>query len=378
MTKVTFETATLADAIKKAEKVAPSKGKAFDKAAGIVFEITPGAQPPVVIRATNLDIYSMEWVDALSVEGEPAKWRLPSSLINQVVGSLSIASGSTTTLEEVVDKKGHSFVQLTTSGRTKAKFNMMSIDEFPIWSAFDPDNLMPVEGIGGRIAQVEWAAAKDAATPILCGVHFDGELCVSTDRYRLAVAELPIKDLEYPVTVPAGLLGGILKERGEVLIGVEGGQFLMMPDKFTQIRAIMYGMDYPKVSRIMDRDKPQTIKVRKAGLLEIMARATAFSGNERFPTLRVFFGNEEIAVMMDNYEVGLLGDVVEVPGQAMHPRYEIKFAPRNIMEGITRAPNEEVDIGYDTSKPKGTIYINGGSGYEAWIMPRGDTPTKDE
>jgi len=372
MTKVIFETATIADAIKKADRIAPGKGKAFDKAAGIVFEIEPKNDPAVIVRATNLDVYSMEWVDCLSVEGEPTTWRLPAQLLAQVTGSLPIGSGTTVTLEEVKDGRGHSTVQMTTSGRTKAKFNMMRTEDYPHWSAFDPDTLYTAKDIGGRIAQVEWAAAKSENIEVLVGVHFDGELCMATDRYKFAVAELKIPDLEFPITVPAGLLSQVLKKTGEVSIGVAGGQLLVMPDEHTQLRVVLYGADYPNAKKIMDRDKPNKIKLRKAAFLDIIGRAAAFAGADRFPTLRVYFGQEEVAVMMTNDEIGLLGDVVEVPGYADHKRFEMKFSPDNLRNAISNAPNEEIEIGYDITKPKGIFYVNGGSGYESWVMPRGD------
>lgn len=367
MTKITFETATLADVIKKAAKIAPSKGNAFDKAAGIVMEIDP-ANSSVIVKATDLNIFSMEWVDYVSLEGNPAIWRIPSVLFAQVLGSLPIGSGKTVTLETKEDR-GHIYLALT-SGRTKAKFNLMDADHFPPWYPFDPTNLIKAENLGGRIAQVEWAASKSDATPQLEGVHFDGERCVATDRYRLACSELRIPDLENPVTVPAGILGSILKQTGEVMIGIEENQLLIMPDDSTQIRAILMGGEYPHVDRVMKRDQPDHIKVRKALLLEILTRAAAFAGNDRFPALKCFLGKEEIAVMMENQEIGLLGDVVEVPGYAQHDRQEVVFTSKNLLDAVSFAPNDEIDIGYDHEDMEKIMYINGGSGFEAWIVPR--------
>lgn len=373
MTRVTFETATLADVVGKADRIAPGKGKAFDKSSGVVIEISPEINPPVIIRATNLDIYSMEWVDAIEVSGPATTWRLPSTLLAQVVKSLPIGSGSTVTLEEVT-QKNYTFIQLTTSGRTKAKFNMMRTESYPQWSAFDPDGLFAADDLGGRITQVEWAAAKSDSQPVLSGIHFDGEKCVATDRYRLAAATMVIPDLEIPITVPAGILGTILKQTGEIKIGIEGGQLLIMPDEHTQIRAVLFGHEYPKVAGIMKTDRPDFVTVKKTPLLEIIARACNFAGADRFPTLRMFFGQEEIAVMMDNAEVGLLGDVLEVPGQAIHARLEVRFTPKNIVEALTKSPSEEVRIGYDSTNSKVFFYIDGGSGYQAWVVPRGDAP----
>lgn len=367
MTKVVFETATLADAIKKASTVAPSRGNAFDKAAGIVIEL--GHQFSV-IRATDLNIYSMQWVDQVSFDGELPQmaWRVNSKLFNQVISSLPIGSGKNILLEE--QKNGtNTFLQLS-AGRTRAKFNLMSMDHYPEWPAFSPDELIPADSLGGKLSQVEWAAAKTDATPQIEGVHFDGEKLIATDRYRLATAELKIPGLPNAVTVPAGILGQILRQTGEVKIGVTEHQLLLMPDESTQIRAILFGGEYPKVARIMKRDSPSKVKVRKAALLEILNRAAGFAGSDRTPTLKCFFGKEEIAVMMDNEEVGLLGDVVEVPGQAQHDRLIIIFTPKNIIDAIEHCPNEEIELGYDQGDASKIMYINGGSGYEAWVVPR--------
>lgn len=369
MTKVVFETATLADAIKKADRVAPGKGQAFDKAAGIVLTVDADSGL-VVVKATNLDIYSMEWVDTVSIEGETTSWRVPSAIFATVLKNLPIGTGKEVTLEEKSDNGRIRMLHLT-SGRTKAKFNLMSVDYYPEWDVFDPTNLITVDDLGGRVAQVEWAASIKEEPP-LSGVHIDGEAVLACDRYRLAVAPLPIPDLVEPITVPAGLLSQVLKQTGEVSIGVRDGQLLIMPDKTTQIKTVVFGSEYPPVERIMRRDHQQVLKVKKAPLIEIMQRAASFAGNDRFPILRVFFGQEEVAVMMNTQEVGALADVLEVPGYCNHNRFEVKFTPKNLIEALNAVPNDELELFYDTEDSMRIIRIDGGSGYEAWVMPRKD------
>jgi DNA polymerase III sliding clamp (beta) subunit (PCNA family) len=369
MTRVVFETATIADAIKKAERIAPTKGSAFDKAAGIVLTIDPKSGL-VVVRATDLRVYSMEWVTSLSIEGdEVVEWRVPSKLFATVLAGLPIGTEKTVTLEEVTNGRNR-FVQLT-SGRTKAKFNLMVTDYYPVWDVFNPDDLFEVDDVGGRIAMVEWSASK-ADDPPLSGVHFDGKVVKATDQYKLTIAPLLMPSLTEPITVPAGILGQILKQTGEVQLGVrDDGLLLIMPEPTVQIMATVFGLDYPDTARIENfRERPNRVKVHKAPLLEIMRRANAFSGNERFPILRIFFGKEEIAVMMDTKEVGVLADVMDVPGYCDHPRVEMRFGPSNIIDAIDHVPNEVLTIGYDKENPKAPVHIDGGSGYEAWIMPR--------
>lgn len=374
MTRIVFETATLADSIRKAEQIAPSKGASFDKAAGIVLDITPGTEYPVIVRATNTDIFSMEWVDSIEATGEPVSWRVPSRVFAQVTASLPIGSGNQVVLEDRITPSG--FMQLhLEQGRTKSRFNLMRVEDYPIWPVFDPDILFPAIDFGGRIAQVEWAAAKNDIP--FSGVHFDGERAISTDRYRLACMPLLIPDLKEPVTVPAGILGLILKQTGEISIGVEGDQMLIMPDEHTQIRTVLYGAEYPKVSKIMNREFTDRIKLKKSDVLDRMNRANAFAGTDRAPTMRIFIGKEEFAILMRNDEIGLLGDVIELSNQCLHNRVEFLFTPRNIMEALQNCPNEEIIISYESSDPKKIVYINGGSGFEAWVMPRYDSkPTK--
>lgn len=369
MTTVVFETATIADAIKKADRIAPTKGTAFDKASGIVLTIDPSSGL-VVVRATDLRVYSMEWVTSLSIEGtEVVEWRVPSKLFATVLGGLPIGTGKNVTLQEVSNGRNR-YVQLT-SGRTKAKFNLMQTDYYPVWDVFNPDDLIEVDDVGGRIAMVEWAASK-ADDPPFSGVLFDGMNVRSTDQYKLALAPLVIPNLTEQITVPAGILGQVLKETGEVKLGVSNdGHLLLMPEPTVQIKSTVYGVPYPDTARIEAfRARPNTVKVHKAPLLEIMQRASAFAGNERFPILRVFFGREEIAVMMDTKEVGVLADVMEVPGYCDHPRIEFRFGPSNIIAAIEHVPNEVLNIGYDPTNNKSILYIDGGSGYEAWVMPR--------
>jgi DNA polymerase III sliding clamp (beta) subunit (PCNA family) len=369
ISSITFETAALADIIKKADKIAPTRGSAFDKAAGIIIQFDPQSPVPLaVVRATNLDIFMMEWVTVAEWAGEAALWRLPSTLLAMVVGSLPIGTGKTVTLES--EATGHSMVIHLKSGRTKAKFYQLDPSYYPEWGAFDPDEMFPASDMGGRIEQVEWAAAK--SDPRLAGVYLDGTYAIATDTYRLACVPLSIPSLPEPVVVPSGILGQTLRQTGDIQIGMSSQDKMLriMPDEHTQIKTVVYDVKYPNVSRIMDMEFDTEVKFDKNRLLEIMSRVNAFAMGERGVGMRTFFGKEEIAVYMANEEMGTIGDVLEVPGQIPHDRIEILFTPKNIMEALTKAPNNDVTVKYNKGEPKKPFYVDGGSGYRAWVMPR--------
>jgi DNA polymerase III sliding clamp (beta) subunit (PCNA family) len=365
MTKVVFETATLADSIKNAERIAPNRGQAFDKAAGIVMVVS-GPGLPVVIKSTNLEIFRMEWVDYVSVEGEPTTWRIPSLLFAQVMASLPIGTGKQVTLEEV--NTGHASHVLLSSGRTKAKFYLMDNQYYPEWDVFDPDDLFTISDLGGRLAMVDWAAAKTGIP--LSGVNLTGEFAIATDRYRLAATPMPVPQIDKPITIPGGILSQVLKQTGEVQVGSSGNMLLIMPDEATQIRSVIYAEDYPGVSKILEKKADayeNKITLRKGEALEVLKRAAGFAGSDRIPVMRLFIGKGELAVFMANEEIGTLGDIIDLPGQADHDRWEVRFSPKNIIDPITNCPNETMEFHYNMSG--GLMYIDGGSGYEAWMTP---------
>lgn len=364
-TSVTFETATIADAIKKASRVSPAKGKAFDEAGGIVIEITTGESPQVIIRATNLDVFQTEWVDCVRAEGEDAIWRLPTGLLASFMASLPIGTGKEVVLQEI--KQGlYSHIKIS-AGRAKAKLNLLDVTDYPSWGTFDPDDLTPILDFGGKVDMVEWAA-NSSEQPPLSGVNFTGTEVQATDRYRVAVAPLIIPGLEEPATVPSGILGQILKQTGEVRVKFTEHQLFMMPDSTTQIISVIYGAPYPKMKKIKDRERPQSFTVRKDDLLAVINRSTLASQTERVPTLRMFIGAEEVACMTEGTDQVYVGDILEVAGQCTHERFEIKFTPKNLVDSLNKVPNERVTIGYDISNPMAVLYLNGGSGFEAWVV----------
>lgn len=359
--KVTFETATLQAAIKSASRVAPSKGAAYDQASGIVLELDPSSKY-VTVKSTDTETYFMEWVDYMSMEGDPDVWRVSSKLLSGVVATLPIGSGKTTTLERTGGKL------ILSSARTRAHFPLGAVEYYPAWNQFDSDvDLTSAFDLGARIDLVAWAA-HNSEVPIN-GVHLDGEYAVATDRYK--VCRVPLKiDMPAPVTIPADSVLSLIKQTGEVKIGFTDHQMLFSPESHVQIQSVIYGLEYLKLDRIAVPVTASQIKVRKDELMEKLTRAANFTGADRFPRLELILGNEEFAVLMKADEVGLLGDVIEVPGQATHTRLNIGFTADNIVQAIAHAPGEEVTFGYSPDKPNGPVYIEGGSGYECWVAPR--------
>lgn len=364
--KLTFENATIADAVSKAVRVAPTRGSSFDKAAGVLFSVTDGV---VSIRATNLEVFYHEVIDPIDVEGE-GEWRLSSAMLGGFMAKLAIGSKKTITLED----NGSAVV--AKSGRTTAKFRMLPSQYFPDWEVFSSDNLVQVSGFAERIQQVAWAA-DDKAAP-LSGVHLTGEYIAATNRYRIAMADLVIPNLEEPITVPTSIFDPIMKVLGDVRIGVQGGHLLLMPDDQTQIMAVIFGDKYPDIMnpKVTGRNQPTYVKFSKTEMTDKIDMSTVFAGSNRMPKMTMIIGREELAVMLAEGD-HMFGDVIELSGQALHPRAHIDFTPQSILQAIAASPSEQVLMHYDPENPGKSVRIDGGSGYEAWVMPRRE-PKKEE
>jgi DNA polymerase III sliding clamp (beta) subunit (PCNA family) len=366
MNKVTLEVAAIADALGRASTVAPDKGAAFDKASGIIIELHP-TEEQIILRATNLDVFYTEWVDCLAIEGEVKQWRLPSKVLTAFVASLPIGSGKSVTFEE----NGKGTIKIT-SGRSTAQFRVIDPETFyPEWFPFDEDNMTVIPNLGARITQVEWAASKDV--PAL-GIRFDGTDIMATDRYRLSVMPLKIEGMEDGITIPPSVLTAVLKKMGDAKIKVENNHLLIAPDTHTQLMIITIGEGFPNMGKVMRRDYPEKIDIRKTELIDIIQRTMKIA-SDRFPVLKLFIGREELATMMAEEERGFIGDVIAVPAQATHARIEVRYHPNNLLDALLNCPSEKIELHYDPAAPKkALLYIKDGSGYEVWLAPRQEIP----
>lgn len=371
MTKVTFENATIRDVIGKAARVAPTSGTNFDKANGIVMEVNPEANQ-IVVRATNTEIFYMEVTDSVSMEGTRKTWRIPSAVIQGVCNKLPIKSGSTV---EFDDDDSNTLVVKT--GRMVAKMRLMDPNYYPTWTAFDPATLSPVDNFAARIQQVQWAASKNG-TPPLTGVHLDGERMSATDQFKAAITPCVIEHLVEPVTIPASIFAPLMKHLGEVRLGQEQGMLLVMPDDSTQIKTVVFPDKFPLIHKVMKRDEPFSVTIRKTAVVEMVERAMVMGQRDRTPILKVILGWSEFAVMMEDQEIGLLGDVLDIPGQATHDRHMLGMTPDTFTDALNAAPNEEITFYYHFGMPMKPIRLDGGSGYEVLIMPRNLEKSADD
>lgn len=366
MTQVTFEVGTIADAIRKAALVAPSKvGNAFDKAAGIMMDINPDDEEVTcVIRATNLDVFYVEALDCILASGPTTSWRLPSNILAEILKNIKPAPGKNVTFSKDTTRERI----IVSCGRMKGSVGLIDTASYPEFSIYEGE-FSTANDIGGRIDQVAWACAKAGAEP-LTGVHFTGEYVVATDGYR--VARMPLDmPITTPVTVPANILSGILRQTGKIEIGATPYQMVFRPDPYTQITCSIFALDYPKVmNKVAAITYDGVCRVRKQDLIDLINRALGAAGGDRNPLIQLIIGQGELAAYLVGQDADL-GDVVELPGQVAHSRVKLFFSPQYVIDAVGKSPNDLVTLYFTLdANPKIPLKIDGGSGYEAWVATR--------
>lgn len=353
--KAKFYVATLAAAIERAARIAPNKGVAFDKAAGIMLEIDPDVG--ACLRATDLNVmYREEIRDVVDLGDEAGAWRVPAHLLDGIVSGLPLDK------EVTFKDEGNQTVRLY-CGRKQAKLRTMPVDLYPSWERVERDGLKPVPGFSERVAQVAWAC--DTQNVPFTGVNLDGTHANATDRHRLARVPLDVP-LEGPVTVAMATLAPILKNfPGDVSIAATPEQLMLTVGDEIEARCVLFAQGYPDVTKVLRDDFTFEAKVPREELYDAIQSMLVLVKNERYPLMNFEFDEGAIHLFMSVPETGDMADVVEAEFDST---FDIKFTPNYVLQALEAAQSKFVTWSMGPS-PKAMTRIQD-TDYIAYIMPR--------
>lgn len=368
-TQVIFENAILADAINKASRIAPTKGEAFDKAAGLRFDVDPNKKR-AIIRSTDLEVSFEQEVPLLEGKGEAGVWRLPSQILQSFIATLPMHEGSTVTFihrdDEAIRFK---------SGRTVAKLFMIRGEDMPA-SVFEwiDGPLANASDIAVKLEQVSWAC--DNKSSVLAGVHIDGESLVGCNTYVLAVVPCSVPVTE-PVTVPLDSLAVVLKSASNCQIRAVGKRFQIALDENTRATSGIFEGNYPPVRNVMREDFIGSIKVHRQQFLDTLGRMMTLSRNEKLPTLKINIDGTGLVHMltfdMDIPGVGRMQDSMDVTSE-FGEIFEMGIIPRWLEQGVSNAKGDYVTIDFGHANPEKSplmpIQIRDDNGYRCYLMPK--------
>lgn len=361
MTSIVCETATLADAIMKAARVAPNKGAAFDKASGILMEVRPSRPSPLYVKSTDLEVTYLQRVSVLSSEGDDVNWRIPSQLVSGIMSSLPLGSGQQVTMRD----EGNDVI--IESGSSVAHLRTYAAEYFPTITPFTPADMAEVEDLPRRLAQVAWAT--DPAASVLAGVNIDGTFLSGCDRYVLA--QVPcVVPVNRPITVPLSAVAGLLKNVGSVALRATDDRLQLMPDEDTQIACTILREEYPKVNGIKRDQFGCEFTAPRERVVDVLNRMMVLGRGERYMFLNVSVGAGEIALAMTVEDTGHMQDAITVAG-GIGPDdepYEFTVAPDKLSHALNASAR--ADIKFRCGPNASTVFqVTDDAGLEVWISP---------
>ena len=368
MIKVTFDAPTLADAVAKAARVAPTKGAAYDRAAGLLLDVDPAAHT-VILRSTNLDLSYEQILTLQDAKGDTAQWRLPSTLLAGLLSNLPMQSGATVTFYD----KGDKAIRVT-SGTMTAKMMTLNPDDFPKLPAIDRSNVSDANDFASKVAQVSWACAKDNS--IMSGVSIDGESLIACERYCAAIVPCVVP-ITKQITVPLFLLSPVLRSATEVQVGADDHHLFIALDAESHATGRILEGEYPDVKKLLRDNYSGFAAINRVAFVEVVNRMMVMARAERLPAMTLEFRTgltKQLVLDLDVPETGRIQDRLDIAGE-YEDDFTIHFTPQYIVSAIDNARGDTVRLDFGRSDkpehgPISPVRVTDDGGYQALVTPR--------
>lgn len=368
-TKIVFDNATIADAVNKASRIAPTKGPAFDRASGILIEIDQPSKN-ATIKSTDLEVTFMQDIPFLEGQGDNVIWRIPSTVLADIVGQLKMGQDN---VVEFIDR-GDGAIRIK-SNRLIAKLAVLDASEFPRnFTKFPAEGMIPAGQLGQRVEQVAWAV--DHKSQILGGVHIDGKRLIGCNYYTIATIPCEVA-LTEPVTVPLSSVAILLKQGSDVRCRAVEKQFQIMLDEETRTTTTVIAQKFPDINPILREDFIGTISTHRQSFVEALNGIMVLIRQERLPRLRMEINGAGLMKLltfdMEVPDLGRMQNSIDVSTDYLDI-YEAAFAPKMVLDAVSNSRAEQIwlDFGHpDPAKSSlSTIRIRDEHGYQCYVSTK--------
>lgn len=244
-----------------------------------------------------------------------------------------------------------------TCGASRFSLLTMPVDEYPSLPQM-PDVAGSIAGdvFTDAVAQVTTAASRDETLPILTGVRMEIEgdkvTLLATDRYRLAMRELPwhpgTPGMSAIALVRARTLSEVAKAMGgggEVTVALSsgGGQELIgFEAGGRRTTSLLVDGEYPKVRALFPSESPVHAVVETAPLLEAVRRVALVA--ERNTPVRLEFGDGHLRLDAGQGDDAQASEAIEATlnGEPI----SIAFNPQFLLDGLQAMPTPFVRMSF--------------------------------
>ena len=247
-----------------------------------------------------------------------------------------------------------------TCGSTRFSLPTMPVEDYPTLPTLpDETGVVAATTFSEAVGQVAIAAGHDDTLPMLTGIRMelsdDRIVLAATDRFRLAVRELPwLGSADTAVLVPAKTLTDAAKMSTDgtdvhlalgagITAGKEGLLGVRSSGKRTTMRLL--DAEFPKFRQLLPAEHTAVATVGVAELTETIKRVALvaergmqirmdFHDN----TVRVFAGHDDAGSAEENLDVEFAGEPLT-----------IAFNPTFLTDGLASFKSDRVTFGFTSS-----------------------------
>ncbi|ROP34710.1 DNA polymerase III subunit beta [Pseudokineococcus lusitanus] len=249
-----------------------------------------------------------------------------------------------------------------TCGASRFQLLTMPVEEYPALPAL-PDASGTVAGdvLTQAVGQVVVAASRDETLPILTGVRLEIEgdrlTLLATDRYRLAMRELPWRPATPGASATALVRARTLSEvarslgsgGGEVVVALSegrsgggGGELIGFEAGGRRTTSLLVDGEYPKVRSLFPAEAAVRAVVAREDLVGAVRRVSLVA--ERNTPVRLSFSEGQVVL-----EAGAGDDAQAseaLPATLDGDPLEIAFNPAFLLDGLGAIPTSHVRLSF--------------------------------
>jgi DNA polymerase-3 subunit beta len=355
----------LAESLSTAQRAVTNRNAALPVLAGVRLEL---AGDTLKVTGTDLDLFAQVQIEVVGAADGVAV--VPARLAADIVRNLEAG---------VVSVEGADDELRISSGRATFSVRTYVAADFPkVPAPAERSVAVPAAVLGDALRQVVRAASGDEGVPIITGVLLAGEAgglrLVATDKYRLAVRDLPGVNVlaeGQHVLVPARALAELQRllptaEGAEVTLrlGDHDATFELGPtgsaERGGQVSARLTTRlipgSFPDYRQLLISDYRNRLIVGKEPLLEALKRVKLLV-RDTITSVRIHLQPETISLTVATADVGTATEDVDA-------KYEgedlvVAFNPAYLIDGLEAISGDEVLLQAQDKMKQVTLTKNG-------------------
>lgn len=313
---------------------------------------------------TDLEVAG-EWRAEAAVD-EEGKTVLPGRVLGEIARSLP--SGSV--LVEATGAQAR-----VSCGAAEFKLRCLPLEDFPALAApaGAPGGTLEAAAFARAVGQAVRAASHDEARPVLTGTLFEADkerlTLVSTDSYRLAVADVPWKGPDEGVrrVIPARALQEAARAaegEGEVAVALGESQASFETHN-TRLTSRLIEGEFPNWRQLVPADLPNRFRVEREAFAEAVRRVGILA--QSGAPVRLDLGTEGVRLTAGTQDLGEAAEQVE--GKFEGEPLAIAFNPQYLLDGILAVEGSEVVLCTRDGIKPATLRAPEDRGFVYLVMP---------